>query len=142
MVRKNSMIKIDHHPSRRQLTVFGLLWLLFFGVLGGMAWWKTVVSSRMITFWSLGMAIPAAGLLWPEVLRFVYLAATYVTFPIGMVLSCVILAVIYYFVLTPVGLVLRLRGYDPMRRRFDCNAKTYWLPHEPEEKTERYFQQF
>ena len=50
--------------------------------------------------------------------------------------------VIYYIVLTPIGLFLRLTGYDPMQRRFDRAAKTYWTPREQEEKTKRYFQQF
>jgi hypothetical protein len=142
MARKNSMIKIDHHPSRRQMTVFGLLWIVFFGILGGMSSWKTGISPRPITFWAIGAAIPVAGFLWPEMLRIVFLAATYATYPIGLVLSFCILAVIYYLVLTPIGLVLRLRGYDPMQRRFDRNGKTYWSPHEQEEKSKRYFQQF
>ena len=75
-------------------------------------------------------------------LRIVFLLASYATFPIGFVVSYVILAVVYYLVLTPIGLVLRLTGYDPMQRRFDRNAKTYWTPREQEESTEQYFRQF
>jgi len=136
------MIRIEHNPTRRQLTVFGLLWLAFFGLFGGMSWWKTGLLAEAGVFWAIGAALPALGLVWPGVLRIVYLAASYATFPIGFVVSYVILAVVYYLVLTPIGLVSRLTGYDPMQRRFDRSAKTYWTPREPEETTERYFKQF
>jgi hypothetical protein len=136
------MIRIEHHPSRRQLTVFGLSWLVFFGFLGGVSWWRTGSLLEIGIFLAVGTMIPAAGLIWPEILRIVYLLANYATFPIGLAVSFVILVVLYYLVLTPIGLVLRLAGYDPMQRRFDRSAKTYWTPREREEKAEQYFHQF
>ncbi len=136
------MIRIEHNPSRRQLAVFGLMWLVFFGILGGMAWWRTGSFVSAGGFWATGALVPALGLVRPGVLRIIYLAAAYATFPIGFVVSYIILAVVYYFVLTPIGLVLRLTGYDPMQRRFDRTAKTYWLPREQDESTEKYFRQF
>ena len=136
------MIRIEHNPTRRQLTVFRLLWLVLFGVFGGMSWWKTGLLAEAGVFWAIGAALPALGLVWPGVLRIVFLGASYATFPIGFVVSYIILAVVYYLVLTPIGLVSRLTGYDPMQRRFDRNAQTYWTPREPEEDTERYFKQF
>jgi hypothetical protein len=136
------MIRIERNPSRRQLFVFGLAWLVFFGILGGMSWWRTGSLGTAGAFWAIGTAIPLAGLVWPGTLRIVFLLTSYATFPIGFVVSYIVLAVVYYLVLTPTGFVLRLRGCDPLQRRFDRNAKTYWTPREPEEATERYFQQF
>jgi hypothetical protein len=136
------MIRIEHNPSRRQLTVFGLLWLVFFGILGATAWWKNGSFVAPSVFWAIGTLVPALGLIWPEVLRIVYLLATYVSFPIGFVVSYVILAVVYYIVLTPIGLIMRLFGYDPMQRSFDHSAKTYWSPRKQDESTEQYFRQF
>jgi hypothetical protein len=136
------MIRIEHQPSRRQLAVFGLLWLAFFSILGWLAWRRTGSLAAAGAFWAIGAAIPAVGRAWPGGLRIVYLLAAYATFPVGLVVSFVILALVYYFVLTPTGLVLRLSGYDPMQRRFDRSAKTYWTPREQEKTTERYFRQF
>jgi hypothetical protein len=136
------MIRIEHNPSRRQLAVFGLAWLLVFSVLGAMAWWKTGTFETAGVFWAIGAAIPAAGLLWPESLRIVFISASYAAFPLGFVISYVILAVIYYMVLTPIGLALKGIGYDPMQRRFDRGAKSYWTPREEEKTSERYFKQF
>ena len=136
------MIRIEHNPTRRQLTVFGLLWLAFFGVLGATSWCKTGSFATACAFWAIGTTIPAIGLVRPATLLIFYLIASYATFPIGFVLSYVILAVVYYLVLTPIGIVLRLTGKDPMQRRFDRSAKTYWTTREAEDTSERYFKQF
>ncbi|GAG37655.1 unnamed protein product, partial [marine sediment metagenome] len=53
-----------------------------------------------------------------------------------------ILAIVYYFVLTPIGLCMRLVGYDPMNRRFDRNTQTYWTPSETNNDIKAYFRQF
>jgi hypothetical protein len=136
------MIRIEHNPTRRQLTVFGWLWLVFFGILGGTSWWKTGAYETAGALWAMGAVVPAIGRVWPSTLRIVYLAASYATFPIGFVFSYVVLAVVYYLIVTPIGLVMRLMGRDPMQRRFDPGATTYWTPRKQEEGTERYFRQF
>jgi len=45
-------------------------------------------------------------------------------------------------VFTPIGLTMRLFGWDPLERRFDPNASTYWVEHKPPASPSRYFQQF
>jgi hypothetical protein len=42
----------------------------------------------------------------------------------------VILTIVFVAILTPVGLIRRLLGYDPMRRRLDPAAPTYRVEHE------------
>jgi hypothetical protein len=136
------MIRIEHNPSGRQLMVFGLCWLATFGILGGMACLKTGLSATVCMTWIIAVLVPAIGLLWPSVLRIVYLLLAYFTFPIGFVVSYLILAVVYYLVLTPIGFAMWLTGYDPMQRRFDRDAATYWTPRKQDESTEQYFRQF
>jgi hypothetical protein len=59
------------------------------------------------------------------------------------VVSHVVLAIVYYLVVTPIGLVMRLVGYDAMKRRFDGEATTYWV-HRPDNAADAksYFRQF
>lgn len=135
------MIRIEKNPSPRQLAVFGLSWVFVFGILGAM-WWRRGSYVDASVGWTVGLLIPLIGLAWPRFLRMVYLIATFVTLPIGLAVSFLILVVIYYLVLTPIGLVLRLFGHDPLPRRFDRAAKSYWTPRPPQQQTERYFQQF
>jgi hypothetical protein len=62
--------------------------------------------------------------------------------PMGWVVSHVVLAIVYYGVLTPVGLVMRLAGRDPMQRRFDKRAASYWVERKDHGDPGRYFRQF
>ena len=50
---------------------------------------------------------------------------TAAVFPIGWVMSYVLLGGVYFLVLTPIGLAMRICGRDPMQRKFDRQAKTY-----------------
>ena len=136
------MIRMERHPSRNQLMVFGLSWLVFFSFWGTVSWWKTGITWNAVVFWSLAFIIPAAGFIRLEVLRILFLLATYLALPIGMVVSSVILMAIYYLILTPIGIVLRVTGYDPMRRNFNPDASTYWVLRNPVADSERYFKQF
>lgn len=136
------MIRVEHHPERGQLLIFGLLWLLFFCFWGTSSWWKSGMQWRAAALWAAAFVVPAAGLVWPEFLRRVYLAASYATLPIGIIASSLVLIFIYYGVLTPIGLALRLTGYDPMRRSFDRAANSYWIRRKTDDAPERYFKQF
>lgn len=47
------------------------------------------------------------------------------------IVSPVVLGVIFFVVVTPVALVMRLKGRDALRRRFDPDASTYWIARDP-----------
>jgi len=136
-----SLIRIDRNPSPRQLAVFGIIWLVFFAGVGWAALSRDGWASAAIV-WSVAVLVPAIGWFVPSLLRIVYLGMAYLTFPIGLVVSFVILAAIYYVVLTPIGLVMRLAGYDPMCRLRDANAASYWTPRKPAGNMRRYFRQY
>ncbi len=136
------LIRIEHNLSRRQLTVFSVCWLVALGVVGGLVLVHGGPLWVAVVVWIAALALPVIGWALPAVLRIVYLGMAYAAFPIGLAVSHVILAVVYYLVLTPIGLVMRLLGHDPMRRRFDPQAESYWVERKPEENVSRYFRQF
>jgi hypothetical protein len=74
----------------------------------------------------LSVAVPAAGLVAPAFLKYVYLALSYATYPIGVAVSFAALALVYYLALAPVGLTMRLFHHDPLARRPDKKAASYW----------------
>jgi hypothetical protein len=136
------MIPIEHHPSAKQLTVFGFLWFVFFSILAVQSQLKTGINMRTAAFWIIAVLVPILRLVYPEATRKIYLLAAYATYPIGLFVSLIILAVLYYLVLTPIGLVLRMTGNDPMQRGWDRTAKTYWVPSEQAHEDQKYFRQF
>ena len=63
-------------------------------------------------------------------------------FPIGFVLSYVIMGTLFFAIITPIGLLVRLFAADPMQRKFDANARTYWTDCRQDRGQESYFKQF
>lgn len=92
--------------------------------------------------WTLGAAIAGGAFIASTLGQRIYDVWMTAAVPIGWSFSMLILGTVYYLVLTPVGLLMRLLGYDPMHRRFDRGASTYWIRHEPASDSQRYFRQF
>ncbi len=63
----------------------------------------------------------------PAALKPVYIGWMKVGYILGWINSRIILAIIFYFVFTPMGLVMRLFGKDLLSLKIDKSAKTYWL---------------
>lgn len=135
-----SLIRINRHPPPRQLLVFAAAWLVFTGVLGLVSWRNNYPAGAMVC-WGLAAGVPLAGLVWREGLRRLYVGLTYATWPIGFVVSTLVLVLIYYLLVTPIGLILRLCRYDPLDRRFDGTADTYWRPRATRRDPTGYFRQ-
>ena len=135
-----ALIRINKNPSRPQLLLFGAAWLVFFGGWGFAAWTKAAPSLAR-GLWVLAGVVPLAGLLVPGLLRLVYIGLSYATYPIGFVVSHVVLAIIYYLVFTPIGLIMRLLRYDPLSRRSDAQAPSYWKEGTNPKPVASYFRQ-
>lgn len=73
--------------------------------------------------------------------RGVYRAWMLAAMPIGWTLSNALLMAVFYGVVTPVGLVMRAIGRDPMAQRFDEAAASYWVEHRPPADPKRYLRQ-
>ena len=136
-----SIIRINRDPTRSQLFVFGLVWLLFFGAVGAVVWGRGGPRPLALGIGAAAVIVPLVGMLSPRFLRIVYLGMAYAALPIGFVVSHLLLAVVYYLVLTPTGLLMRAFGHDPMGRRFDPRAASYWVPRKGPPSADRYFRQ-
>jgi len=82
------------------------------------------------------------SLVAPKANRPIYLALVIVSYPIGFVLSYVIMGALFYGLITPVAIFFKLTGRDPMHRRFDPDATTYWTEPRPPRGSESYFKQY
>jgi hypothetical protein len=135
-----SLIRIERNPNGRQLLVFGSAWLVFLG-LWGVSAWRRGHPAQAETLWVLAAAVPFAGLASRKVLRHVYVGMSYVTYPVGVVASSIVLALVYFLALTPIGLTMRLFGHDPLTRKFEPRAASYWKPRNKNKTPESYFNQ-
>jgi len=137
-----SMLPIDRNPSVSTLNRFGFLWLGFLTCGGLMMIFKSNPHAAWVWF-ALAVAVPLLGWALPAFMRLVFLGLSYATWPLGFVATHVILALVYYLILTPIGVIMRRFGYDPMRRRLDRDLTSHWIPRPGDDAdTQRYFRQF
>jgi len=90
---------------------------------------------------AIGVVLGIAGLVRPAIAAAVYRGLTLALFPIGWVVSHVLLAVVYYLLLTPIGLVLRASGRDPLHRKIQPEAPSYWIERDGPRAPDTYFRQ-
>ena len=88
------------------------------------------------------MIVGSLGLTRPEWVRFIYVGWMILAFPIGWTVSQVMLAVMFFGLFTPFGLVFRLIGRDPLQRTRRSNRESYWEPKPTPTDLKRYFKQF
>jgi hypothetical protein len=58
---------------------------------------------------------------------------------LGRIVTTIILAFVYFIVLTPIGVVLRVRGWDPLLRRTKPQP-SYWRPYSERQRDPRHFE--
>ena len=108
---------------------FGMVFAFVFAVIG--LW--PLSDGGAIRLWALIAAgvFAAAGLFAPALLR----PLNRVWFLFGMalhkVVNPVVMGLLFYATITPMALVMRLMGKDPLRLRFDRQAKSYWIERRP-----------
>ena len=102
--------------------------LLVGGVLLAVAAWNVYRGRTTVAFifGALGAALVVAGLLVPPAARAFHTAWMKLAVLLGHVNSRVLLTLVYYLVVTPYGVVTRLVGRDPLRRR-GARAESYWV---------------
>ena len=114
--------------SPRALRRFALVVGALLGLIGILVW-PGVLSAALLT--ATGMLL--VGLAVPRMLKMPYKAWMTLAMVLGHIMTRVVLGVVFFLVVTPLGLIMRLFGRDPMNRKLDPEASTYWLRREKED---------
>ncbi len=128
--------------TEHRLRVFAGLQILFFGVVALVLKNSWVTHGVLILILSCSVAIGCIGMISPKWIRPVYVIWMLAVFPIGWLLSHVLLAVVFYIVVTPIGLWRVRSNGDPLQREWNSEATTYWEKRKPDPPPETYFRQF
>jgi hypothetical protein len=118
-------------PSLKEIRQFGLiLGVILAGVFG------------LVVPWAKGATLPVwpwvpAVVLWlavaflPGWLRPVYRVWMRLAMVINVVITRVVLGIVYYLIVFPIGWVMRLTGKDPMARQWMTTLRSYRAPSPP-----------
>jgi hypothetical protein len=129
------------NPTSRVLRQFAAAWLVFFL---GAALHQALVRHHPGAGRVLGgiALIGVIGLLKPATVRWLFVVATMAAFPIGWVVTQVMLALMFYLILTPVALIFRWRGRDELQLRRKPGQSGFWITRDPPPDAGRYLKQF
>ncbi len=119
---------------------FGLTFAAAFAALGAISLWRGLDRGA----WELGLAVGfltvaafAPGMLGPLNRVWAWIGRR-----LNSVLSPLLIIVLFYGVITPVGLAMRAVGKDPLRLRRDPQSSSYWIDCREESKTSDMRRQF
>jgi hypothetical protein len=118
---------------------FGLVVGAVFTLLGG--WWlyrgKFIYAAELLL--PVGLLLMLLGALWPRSL--VVPAKVWMLLAEGLsfVTTRIILAVVFFFIVTPIGVVKRLFGWDPLSRR-SASSGSYWKPYSERQRDPRHYE--
>jgi O-antigen ligase len=118
---------------------FGLLVGGVFAALG--VWWLHRGRSSAIApaFLMIGCVLVILGVRFPRALVLVNRAWMALAEILGFVTTPVILAIVFYLVLTPIGCIKRLLGWDPLRLRA-TSSESYWTPYTTRQRDRRHYE--
>lgn len=138
-----SLVKINWNPTDKELRQFGWIAIAAMSVIAGIFHYlKGVQIKYCAVLFCIGLLIFIISLISLKLTRFIFVGMSAAAFPIGMCVSFIIMAIFFYIVITPIGLIFKLAGKDPMKRGYEPQNESYWLEHKQNENMKRYFHQF
>jgi hypothetical protein len=126
-------------PSFRVEREFGLVVGGVFVLLGG--WWLyrgkfATVAPVLLT---LGALLILFGLIWPRALVWPNRAWMFLAEVLSWITTRIILGIVFFLVVTPIGVVKRLSGWDPLGRR-GARGASYWRPYSERQRNPRHYE--
>ena len=125
--------------SYRAEREFGLIVGGAFLLLG--AWW--LYRGKFSTLSHLALPVGALlvlfALIYPRALKFPNKAWMAMAEVMGSISSRIILTVVFFVIVTPIGFVKRLLGWDPLNQRAG-SADSYWRPYSERQKNPRHYE--
>jgi hypothetical protein len=147
----SKLVEINWRPDDRVLRQFGWIALIGFGFVAVIAWFEVLIFAAGLgparpyvagVCVGLGLLSAIFGLVWPRANQPIYVGLSVLTFPIGFVVSYTVLSVLFFGLIAPVALLFRLTGRDPMNRRYEPGAESYWSEAPAARSKESYFRQY
>jgi hypothetical protein len=133
---------IPFQPTHRALRQFAAAWLVFFLGVGAYQYLARGHHFLGLALGLVAVLLGGLGLVKPPAVRLLFVASMVLAFPIGWLVSQLLLLVMFYVVITPVALFFRLRGRDPLSRKPMRGCDSLWTPKEMPPDVQSYFRQY
>jgi hypothetical protein len=138
-----AFLEVNWQPDRKALRQFGVAMLVGFGIIGAVAYAVADVDQPVtpLVLWGFGLVAGLLGLSGTRAALPIYWFWMALAFVVGGVMGRVLIAAVFYLVITPYGLLLRAIGRDRLQLRRP-GSDTYWHPIKPPVESPDYERQF
>jgi polyferredoxin len=117
--------------DRKDLKQFALILGIVLLILAGLNWWREHASVAVVMV-VIAIASELIALIKPVLIKPVFIVLTTIAKGIGWFNTRLLLSLVFYLMMAPIGLIMRLIRKDLLDRKVNKNASTYW--HERKEK--------
>ena len=110
--------------NKKQIRIFLLIWSIIFFFIGI----YPLFFNLNIKIWSIWLSILffVISSFKPELGKYFYIIWVTIGEYLGILISKFIMFIIFFFLFTPISLVLKLLGKDLLNKKIDPNKATYW----------------
>ena len=116
---------LNSKPDKKELRKFAITIFTVLGIIGGILFWQKEDIGFIL--WAVGIFFLLLGLFWAKILGPIYKVWMTFALLLGFVMNHLILALMYYVVITPIGIVMRVLRKDTLQIRLDRKTKSYWI---------------
>ena len=122
-------MKRDEEVKGSSDRAFGIVFTVVFVIVG--LWPLTGGGSPRI--WALIVAgvFLAAALMYPTILAPLNRLWTRFGLLLHKITNPIIMGLVFFVTVTPTALIMKMMGKDPLNRKIDRNAKSYWIDRQP-----------
>jgi len=133
---------VKSKPTPKVLRQFAGIWLvLFLGIAAQNQYLKSRPMAAVV--WAVAaLVVGLPGLVHPPLVRWAYSGSMLLAFPIGWCVSNLLLAAMYFGVITPIGLFRRWLGHDELGLRPAPDRRSFWDPKPAPRDVSSYFRQY
>ncbi len=138
-----ALMEINWKPSHRELRQFAGIWFpLACAILCWLVYKATGSWQSSAVLGSVAAVLAVTAYFVPAFGQRLFVVWMMAVFPIGWTVSHVLMGMIYFLLITPMGLIMRLCGRDSMGRKFLPQRDSYWVPHQAPKDKHQYFRQY
>ena len=124
--------------NKKQLRQFGLM---VGGVLILIGLWTLYQGKHepaRLILWSIGGLLIITGSIVPTLLRPAYWLWMKLAHLLGWVNTRLLLGIIFFVIITPMAIVMKVLGRDALNRKINKDADSYWIPRPPIESVKEH----
>ena len=127
--------------GKKDLRSFGVMIGIIFLLIAGFLIYKDKESFQMLLY--IAGSFIGLGLLIPILLKPIYILWMAFAIILGWIMTRLILSLLFYVIITPIGVILKIIGKDSLELKKQSVKESYWNQRDKNlEKNQNYEKQF